>query len=158
FESFKNIPAEASKFLSQFAVFQQGGFIGPPAGGGPLPPPPKEPPGKSPLEILAEQEARARVIETRATGKGLEIRLKIEELQHRMKAASGEEQIAIAQEIAGYRRQLELLQEQTRELEKQKKRLEDINREGERRLAIGQLAPARESEFLMAREPLPTLF
>jgi len=94
-----------------------------------MPAAPPGPLGKSPLEIQAEQEARARAIASGATGKELELKLKIEDAENRMKAVHGEQQIAIAQEIAGYRQQLELLQKQTHELEKFRKKVEEINKE-----------------------------
>jgi hypothetical protein len=90
-------------------------------------------PGKSPLEIQAEQEARARAIASGATGKELELKLKIEDAEERMKKVHGEKQIPIAEEIASYKQQLELIQEQNKALEEQKKKIEEIDRALSRR-------------------------
>jgi hypothetical protein len=121
-------------------------------------------PGKSPLEIQAEEEARARAIASGATGKELEIKLKIEDAERRMAAVHGEKQIPIAQEIAGYKQQLDLIKEQNkaleenkRKLEEIKRKLEEINDEGRRREAMAKIPALRESEFLMEKQPLPAL-
>jgi hypothetical protein len=50
-----------------------------------------------------------------------------------------------------------LLEEQAKEAEKFAKALREINREGERRKAMAELPVMRESEFLMAKQPLPTI-
>jgi hypothetical protein len=84
-------------------------------------------PGKSRLEIQAEQEARARAIASGAAGKELEIKIKIEDAELRMKGVHGEKQIAIAEEIAGYKQQLTLLEKQTKVLEEQAKKLKELD-------------------------------
>jgi hypothetical protein len=68
-------------------------------------------PGKSRLEIQAEQEARAKGIASGKKGQELELTLKIEDAERRMKDVLGEKQIPIAKEIAGYKQQLAAIEE-----------------------------------------------